>query len=118
MRVGNRYSGLWLGTELFDTPAQVGHTSFVDINLTPELERLVQKKVEMGRYSSVSEVVREALRLMEEREQFLTMRKDEIRKKIAQGIKSLKTGKGVDGERVFDRIERELAALEHNGRRK
>jgi antitoxin ParD1/3/4 len=38
----------------------------VNVSLTPELEKLVSAKVESGRYNSASEVVREALRLLEE----------------------------------------------------
>ena len=37
----------------------------VSVSLTPELMQLIKKKVESGRYTSVSEVVREALRLLE-----------------------------------------------------
>ena len=40
----------------------------MNVSLTPELERFVQSKVENGRYNSASEVVREALRLLEEHE--------------------------------------------------
>ena len=87
----------------------------MDVHLTPELEELVQTKVKSGRYNSPSEVVREALRLMEERDQMLLLRKDEIQQQIAEGLRSLRSGKGVDGEAVFDRIEAELATLEHNG---
>ena len=39
----------------------------MNVPLTPELEQLVQIKVQSGRYNSASEVVREALRLMEQR---------------------------------------------------
>lgn len=38
----------------------------MNVNLTPQLEALVKQKVASGLYSSASEVVREALRLMEE----------------------------------------------------
>jgi antitoxin ParD1/3/4 len=38
----------------------------MNVSLTPELDRFVVGKVESGRYSSASEVVREALRLLEE----------------------------------------------------
>jgi antitoxin ParD1/3/4 len=41
----------------------------VNVSLTPELEKFVEAKVESGRYTSASEVVREALRLLEEQEQ-------------------------------------------------
>ena len=80
----------------------------MNVSLTPELEQLVQSKVQTGRYNSASEVVREALRLMDERDQLKAMQKDEIRKKIAAGLKSLEEGRGVDGEAVFARMEAEL----------
>lgn len=83
----------------------------MNIHLTQELEQLVHSKVQSGRYNSASEVVREALRLMEERD----LRREEIRKKIAQGIDSQRLGKLVDGEAVFDRLEEELDALAEQG---
>lgn len=41
----------------------------MNVSLTPQLEQFVAAKVESGRYTSASEVVREALRLLEEQEQ-------------------------------------------------
>ena len=86
----------------------------MNVHLTPELEELIQKKVESGRYNSASEVMREALRLMEQRDEFLALRKDEVRRKISEGLDSLRRGEGVDGEAVFDRIEAELDTLDEN----
>lgn len=40
------------------------------VSLTPELEQLVKKQVESGLYNSSSEVVREALRLFNEQQQY------------------------------------------------
>lgn len=42
-----------------------------NVSLTPELEALVDSKVASGRYRSASEVVRAALRLLDERERTL-----------------------------------------------
>ncbi len=43
--------------------------SNINVNLTPYFKEFVEAKLGSGRYNNVSEVVREALRLMEERDQ-------------------------------------------------
>lgn len=53
-----------------------------------KLEALIEEKVESGLYTSASEVVREALRLLDERDQMLALRRDELRKKIQKGLDS------------------------------
>jgi antitoxin ParD1/3/4 len=68
----------------------------------PLCSQLVHLKVQSGRYTSASEVVREALRLMEERDQVQALQKDALRQKIAAGMASLRAGDGVDGEAFFD----------------
>jgi antitoxin ParD1/3/4 len=88
----------------------------MNVHLTDELERLVQRKVQSGRYNSASEVVREALRLLEERDELRAIRKDELRKRIAEGLEAVKAGRVQDGEEVFDRIDAELDQLERSGR--
>ena len=87
----------------------------MNVSLTPELEQLVHLKVQTGRYASASEVVREALRLMEERDQVQALHKDEIRRKIAAGVASLRAGKSVDGEAFMAAMDAELAELEQRG---
>jgi antitoxin ParD1/3/4 len=79
----------------------------MNIHLTTELEQLVQTKVKSGRYNSASEVVREALRLLEERDQLLELRKEAIRQQIDAGWESLRRGEGVDGEAFFAELERQ-----------
>lgn len=58
------------------------------VSLTPELESLVKKQVESGRYHSSSEVVREALRLWEEQENLRDLRMEQLRKDIQAGFDS------------------------------
>ena len=41
----------------------------MNVSLTPELESLVNEKVQTGMYQTASEVVREALRLLKERDE-------------------------------------------------
>jgi antitoxin ParD1/3/4 len=87
----------------------------MNVSLTPELEQLVHLKVQTGRYASASEVVREALRLMEARDQAQSLQQDEIRSKIAAGMASLREGKGVDGDAFLAAADAELAELERRG---
>jgi antitoxin ParD1/3/4 len=77
----------------------------MNVHLTPELEQLVQTKVKSGRYNSASEVVREALRLFEERDHLLDLRKEVIRQQIDDGWNALSRGEGVDGETFFAALE-------------
>jgi antitoxin ParD1/3/4 len=51
----------------------------VNISLTPELERLVIDKVETGMYQTASEVIREGLRLLKDRDQHLEALRLDIR---------------------------------------
>jgi antitoxin ParD1/3/4 len=77
----------------------------MNVHLTPELERLVHTKVQSGRYNSASEVIREALRLFEERDELWELRKNAIRQQIDEGWNSLRRGEGVDGEAFFAELE-------------
>ncbi len=58
------------------------------ISLNPHFEQLVKGKVESGLYNSVSEVMREALRLLEERDQLRELRLEELKRDIQKGIDS------------------------------
>ena len=78
----------------------------MNISLTPELERFVHEKVQTGRYNSASEVIREALRVLHEREQIREIHIEELRKKIAKGVASLDRGEGIDGEQALREIQR------------
>jgi len=84
------------------------------VQLAPEIERQINELMLSGRYSSTNELVREALRLMGERDRLLALCKQAIAEKIATGLDSLRAGKGKDGEAVFGRIESELDALERD----
>src|SRR5208283_4731640 len=65
-----------------------GETS-MNVSLTPELESLVNEKVQTGMYQTASEVVREALRLLKERDE---TKLRELRETIQVGIDQLERG--------------------------
>jgi len=60
----------------------------INVNLTPQLEEMVRKKVASGFYSSASEVIREALRLMGEQDRLREAKLDQLRKDIRDGLDS------------------------------
>ena len=60
----------------------------MNISLTPQLETLVKNKVDSGLYGSASEVMRDALRLLEERDRRHSLRVEELRAEIKKGLDS------------------------------
>ena len=88
----------------------------MNVHLTQELEQLVQTRVKSGRYNSAGEVVRDALRLLADRDELMDLRKQDLRKTIALGLDSLQRGEGVDGEEFFRQLEGEESALESTPR--
>lgn len=60
----------------------------MNVNLTPQLEELVRAKVSSGLYTSASEVVREALRLLQEQDQLREAKLDELRRDVRKGLDS------------------------------
>jgi antitoxin ParD1/3/4 len=60
----------------------------MNVNLTPQLEELVRSKVSSGLYTSASEVVREALRLLEEQDRLRQLKVEELRREIRRGLDS------------------------------
>jgi antitoxin ParD1/3/4 len=59
-----------------------------NVNLTPELDRFVLSRVESGRYENASEVVRDALRSMERKEQVYEEKLAALRAAIQAGLDS------------------------------
>lgn len=60
----------------------------LNINLTPQLENMVRQKVAGGLYNSASEVVREALRLMETEDRMREIKLEHLRQDIREGLDS------------------------------
>jgi antitoxin ParD1/3/4 len=60
----------------------------MNVNLTPQLESLVRSKVTSGLYTSASEVVREALRLMDEQDRLREAKLEQLRGDVLQGLAS------------------------------
>jgi len=84
----------------------------MNVSLTPQLESLIQSKVEAGAYQSASEVVREALRLLQERDKLRELQRQELRKQIRRGLTQLDRGEGVPLTPAS--LKREARRARHN----
>ena len=74
------------------------------VTLTPQLSRFVASRLRSGKYESASEVVREALRLLEGRDSAPVASVEDLKREIEVGLAQLRRGEGVDGEAFFRRM--------------
>lgn len=78
----------------------------ISADLGKPLEDFVSELVTAGRYNSKSEVLREGVRLVQERE----ARLEALRAAIGVGIADADAGRVTPADEVFDRLEEELRA--------
>lgn len=78
----------------------------MNVSLTPELEKFVSAKVESGRYNSASEVVREALRLLEEHDQARSSQLIEFNRELGRRMASLDCGERIDPVEARSKLQR------------
>jgi antitoxin ParD1/3/4 len=85
----------------------------MNISLSPELTRLIKRKIATGQYASATEVVREALERMAEDDRNLEKTAATLRRKISAGMAASKAGRVRDGETVMAEL---LARIQKTGR--
>ena len=77
----------------------------MNVSLTPELDKFVAGKVESGRYTSASEVVREALRLLEEHDRTRSAQVAIFNRELGTRLASLDRGESVKPESARKRLD-------------
>ncbi|MEH2177254.1 type II toxin-antitoxin system ParD family antitoxin [Nostoc sp.] len=77
------------------------------IQIKPELEKFIQAQLASGRFTNVDDVINEAFKLLQEREQ----RFEELRQKIAVGTEQLAKGQVTEGEVVFARLQEKIRLI-------
>jgi antitoxin ParD1/3/4 len=88
----------------------------MNVSLTPELEKFVSAKVETGRYNSASEVVREALRLLEEHESARAAQLAEFNTELGRRLAALDRGETADPSEARVRLRRKSQQRRKPGR--
>lgn len=87
-----------------------------NINLTEHLNEFVDHHVSSGRYSNASELVREALRLLEAREQERQAKVKALRQAARQGFDEIDQGKGITlkGKKALDQFFHDIDSEVHS----
>jgi antitoxin ParD1/3/4 len=78
----------------------------MNVSLTPELAAFVEGRVTSGRYHTASEVVREALRLLEEQERQREAAFASLKAKLQRASAEADRGEFIDGDSVFAEIRK------------
>jgi antitoxin ParD1/3/4 len=79
------------------------HAMSATLTIPPELEALIREKVESGKYSSPNDVVREALKALDERDKL-----HRLREMIADADAQIARGEGIPWTpETMDRLRRE-----------
>jgi antitoxin ParD1/3/4 len=84
----------------------------MNISLSREAQKFIEEQVNTGRYSSATEVMGEALRLLSEKERAWAKQFAELKEKIRVGIEASERGEVVDGEEVFAELEEDIRRIE------
>lgn len=88
----------------------------MNVSLTPELEEIVGIKVKSGLYNSASEVVREGLRLLQQRDEMREIKLEALRAEIQKGVDDLEAGRVRDGSEVMAEFKNRLLEMkQRNG---
>ena len=76
----------------------------MNVNLTPELEELVQRKVQSGLYNNQSEVVREALRLLARQDALQDAQLMRLRSALDEGLEQADRGELLESAQVAEEM--------------
>ena len=79
----------------------------INAELGKQLEDYIQQLVEAGRYGSKSEVLREGIRLVQDRETRLAA----LDASIARGLANVDAGRTAPADAVFKRLEDKYRAM-------
>jgi antitoxin ParD1/3/4 len=93
------------------------HFIVMEIILTSEQEKFINHQIKTGKYHSASEVIRDALQLLEEQYTITQIRLEKLKKEIAIGIEAAERDEVFDGEAVIKELFLELENEEEEATR-
>ncbi|MBC6453350.1 MAG: type II toxin-antitoxin system ParD family antitoxin [Hormoscilla sp. SP5CHS1] len=81
----------------------------MNITLKPQQEKFLREKLDSGKYGTIDEVIAEAFKLLEERDEHYQQWLDETRKKVAISIEQANRGQLTDGKIAMARLREKLS---------
>ena len=73
----------------------------MDLSLTPDVQRLINERVNSGKYATAEDVVAAAIMVLDQQEQFGDFEAGELDDLLAEGERSIERDGTLDGEQAF-----------------
>ena len=83
----------------------------MDIAISEQNQERIRRKVESGIYSSLDDVLANALTLLDERDDDVESERTDMREKVRLGLEESKVGLAVPASEVFDELRRRNAEI-------
>jgi antitoxin ParD1/3/4 len=83
----------------------------MQIAVKPDQEKYILEKIKEGKYKNVDELLSVAFQLLEQHDE-KEKQLSELRRKIAEGTEQLRQGEVIEGELVFQQLQRKLNPVE------
>jgi antitoxin ParD1/3/4 len=90
----------------------------MNVSLGPKWEKFVGQKIEGGDYQNASEVVRDALRLLEKQDLLKRISVSslaELESKLSESLARFERGEGIKGEEAFRRLKKRVGEKRNRG---
>src|SRR5512138_2707722 len=87
---------------------RMARASTMNVSLTPQLRSYVEARIASGKYESASEVVRDGLRALAQRDGALDAFWARVRDQVAEGMVAIERGDVLNGEAAMDALEAPL----------
>ncbi len=82
----------------------------MNISIPADLEQFINRQVESGKYTSASELILAAVRLLAIQEQLYQGRFEELQQQIQTGLEPLNRGERIDGKMAIEQLRQHNAA--------
>ena len=78
----------------------------MQLNVPPDLETLINKRLSSGAYASIEDVLRRALEAQDAEESWTDEERSVLRAHIEEGYRQAERGELIDGEQVREEMQR------------